>query len=120
MKFLLSLTRRSMVFSLLFLALLFGPSAATDQPLADSVVGYWVSSSGAELTISYSGDPQKAWLSINGGANIDLWLAGGARGGLTVDYTTADGDAITGTLQSDGTLVVGNKSGSFKSVWKRR
>ena len=105
---------------LFLLSLAMAPSLATDQPLADKVVGYWVSSSGAELTISYSGDPQKAWLSINGGPNIDLWLAGGARGGTSVDYTTSDGDTISGQLNGDGTITVRNSSGSFQSTWRRR
>lgn len=112
--------QRSTVLSLLLLLSLFGTSLATDQPLADEVVGFWVSSSGAELRISYSGDPQKAWLSINGGANIDLWLAGGARGGVSVDYTSSDGTIMSGQLNGDGTISVSNKAGTFTSVWRRR
>jgi hypothetical protein len=98
-----------------------GVALATDQPMADKVVGFWVSSSGTPVKIMYSGDPQKAWLSINNGPNIDLWLATGARGGLSLDYKASDGKAISGSYnEADDTISVSNSSGSFKAVWRRR
>lgn len=98
-----------------------GVASATDQPMADKVVGFWVSSSGTPINIAYSGDPQKAWLSINNGPNIDLWLATGARGGLSLDYTAPDGKAISGSYdEANDTISVSNSSGSFKAIWRRR
>jgi hypothetical protein len=106
--------------ALFLMVAILGTAQATDQPLADKVVGYWVSSSGTPLTISYSGDPQKVWLSINGGANIDVWLAGGRDGGTSLDYQSADGSKIHGTLNGNGTISVSNDSGSFNALWRRR
>lgn len=94
--------------------------AQTGQPMADKVVGYWVSSSGTPLTISYSGDPQKVWLSINGGANIDIWLAGGRNGEISLDYDSGGGDMVHGQYNhGNDTISVSNKSGSFKATWRR-
>lgn len=93
----------------------------TGQPMSDKIVGYWVSSSGTPLTISYSGDPQKALLSVNGGKSIDLWLADGARGGITLDYTSGDGTKMTGQYnESNDTISVNNQAGTFKATWSRR
>lgn len=89
--------------------------------MSDKIVGYWVSSSGTPLTISYSGDPQKALLSINDGPAIDLWLAGGARGGITLDYTAKDGTKMTGQYdEGNDTISVRDEASTFKATWRRR
>jgi hypothetical protein len=109
------------VWALLLLVVLAGGASATDQPMADKIVGFWVSSSGTPIKIMYSGDPQKALLSINGGPNLDLWLATGARGGLSIDYTAPDGKPISGSYnENSDTISVSNSSGSFKATWRRR
>ena len=108
-------------FLLLLLLLASGLAWATDQPLADKVVGYWISSSGTPLTIAYSGRPEKAMLQIGKQPNIDLWLAGGARGELTLDYETAAGEKMQGTYnESNDTIEVVSRKGNFKAVWSRR
>jgi hypothetical protein len=100
--------------------ILTAPTLATDQPMADQIVGYWVSSSGTPLTISYSGDPQKAWLSIDGGANIDIWLSGGRDGKTYLYYVSSDGSEVEGVYNKENdTISVAGKSGSFKATWKR-
>ena len=94
--------------------------AQNAQPMPDQVVGWWTSSSGTPLTISYSGNAQKVWLSINNGPNIDVWLSGGRDGRTYLDYTTADGDKIHGYYNGDNdTISVSNGSGSFGATWRR-
>jgi hypothetical protein len=113
--------KRSHFLSLAILTLAGVAWADTGQPMADKVVGYWVSSSGTELNIAYSGDPQKALLTIGRKPAIDLWLAGGARGGISVDYQTPDGDKISGQYnEAKDTISVSNASGTFKGTWRRR
>lgn len=111
----------SLLLSLVCLSVL-GVSALAQnsQPMPDKVVGWWTSSSGTPLTISYSGDAQKVWLSINDGPNIDVWLAGGRDGRISLDYTTADGDKVHGRYnESNDTISVSNESGSFSATWRR-
>ncbi len=117
---------RSGRLSTLFLSLVFlsalslSTLAQTGQPMADKIVGWWTSSSGTPLTLSYSGDAQKVWLSINNGPNIDVWLAGGRDGGISLDYTTGAGEKIHGRYnESNDTISVGNPSGSFTATWRR-
>ncbi len=113
-----------MTLCMILMMSLFTPSLAqegTGQPMSDKIVGYWVSSSGTPLTISYSGEPVKAWLSIRGSKPIDLWLAGGARGGITLDYTTRDGTKMNGHYnESDDSISVSSQSGKFKATWRRK
>ena len=105
---------------LLLAFLLNAPTLATDQPMADKIVGYWVSSSGTPLSISYSGDPQKVWLSIDGGSNIDVWLSTGRDGKLYLYYVSPDGSEVEGDYnEGNGTINVASKSGPFTATWKR-
>lgn len=95
--------------------------AQTDQPMSDKVVGYWVSSSGTPLNIAYSGDPVYALLQIQGGSDIKLWLAGGARGGISLDYTSRDGTKMRGKYNdSDDTISIWNPNSNYKATWRRR
>ena len=59
-------------------------------------------------------------MSINNGPNIDVWLAGGRDGGISLDYTTGAGEKIHGRYnESNDTISVGNPSGSFTATWRR-
>ncbi len=105
---------------LVVLLLALSTCCLAEDSLPDMVVGHWVSSSGTPLSLAYSDNIQKVWLSIDGGPNIDVWLATGRDGVLRLDYTAPDGDAMQGTLQGDGSISVTNSSQSFRASWQRQ
>jgi hypothetical protein len=97
------------------------PATATDQPMADKIVGFWISSSGTPIKIAYSGDAQKALLSINGGPDIDLWLNTSRHGDLVISYTAPDGTVMQGVHEPFNKAIrVESASGSFTATWQRR
>lgn len=91
------------------------------DPLLDPIVGYWVSSSGTPLTISYSGQPNVAWLSINGGPSINMNVQD-RFGTIIFGYTSPDGTSMSGMYDAaTDTISVNNApERTFQATWRRR
>jgi hypothetical protein len=98
------------------------PAVADDGlPPVDQIVGYWLSSSGTPLTIAFSGKPNVAWLSINGGPNIDLHCQD--RFGTVIFYYKAPGgEQISGSYDSEKDIIeVSNApERTFEAQWRRQ
>lgn len=99
---------------LLLLLLQVAVLAQTGQPRSDRIVGYWVSSSGKEVTLAYSGQPETFLVQVDN------------QSGPPTEYTArwnSDSefyyDARDERADSDSVYFC-NQKRSWSAVWKRR
>ena len=95
-------------------------SSASAQSLADSVVGFYTSSTGTAIRISYSGNDQKVGLRLGSAvSDIDCWLNGSRDGRVILSYTSGDGTKMVGTQIDANTISIKSESSSFTATWRR-
>lgn len=92
---------------------------AEPQPQSDRLVGWWRSSTGAELRLAYSGQASHFLIEIQQprrpGYLDAFWLSE-----LTFFYII-DGDRIEGRYEpATDTIQVHNVSGSWSATWRRK
>ena len=94
---------------------------ATNAPKYDRIVGFWNSSSGAELRLEYSGLPEEFVIVIQQGFRKEpLRYPAYWADNLHFTYVSKDG-LIQGRYDpASDRIFVRNPSGTWKSVWTRR
>ena len=106
----------------LLLCLGSGPAGASEQKNSDRIVGYWNSSSGVQLTLCYSGSPEKFLVQVyphhglsKGMKQYDAyWLS-------DLDfYYEVKGERMNGHADPGGqTIQVKSATTQWSSVWRR-
>ncbi|MCE7870259.1 hypothetical protein DYH09_07755 [bacterium CPR1] len=94
--------------------------AQTGQPRSDRVVGYWVSSSGKEVAVAYSGQPETFL--------VQVYNQSGPPAEYTAHWTSdsefyydAKEERVLGLYRADSDSVkIFNQKRSWSAVWKRR
>ena len=106
----------------LSLALLFALTFVALAQLDSRVVGKWVSSSGAQINITYPNEDntEVVSLSINGGAPIRATLEGGDMDSIIMRYRSSDGSKMEGYLDPQTNDISVYHGDKHYSTWKRR
>lgn len=90
-------------------------SAQTGASLNDRIVGYWRSSSGAEVTVSYSGQPDSFWIQTGDRQYTAFWLSE-----ISFRYQ-ADGVRVLGEYHpATDSVTLWNEERTWQARWTRR
>lgn len=94
--------------------------ALQPQPYSDRIVGYWVSSSGANLILAYSGKPTTFRVQVQtpqGGTTdaVAHWI-----NKTRFTYKSADGSTINGWVNNSNSISVFNPATNWRQEWRRR
>ncbi len=105
---------------LLVLMLQVAVLAQTGQPRSDRVVGYWVSSSGKEVNLVYSGQPETFLVRVYNQSGPPTEYT--AHWTSDIDfYYDAKEERVLGVYRADSDSVkICNQKRSWSAVWKRR
>ena len=95
----------------------------TQQQRSDRVVGYWTASSGADITLAYTGRAESLWIQVfpepgRADPRVDYtarWLSNDR-----FTYTDGSGSAIEGRVSANGTMVVLRGADGWSGIWRRR
>ena len=95
----------------------------TQQQRSDRVVGYWMSSSGADITLAYTGRAESLWIQVfpepgRADPRVDYtarWLSNDR-----FTYTDGSGSAIEGRVSANGTMVVLRGADGWSGIWRRK
>lgn len=94
----------------------------TGQKRSDRVVGFWRSSSGAELTLAYTGRPEtlmiQIYLSANGAQPNLLYTATWISDSQFV-YLDAEGSRITAQVHPSGRRITVRGAHGWSAEWMR-
>jgi hypothetical protein len=113
---------RPILFILTLISFAAMPGLATEQERSDRVVGYWVSSSGTEMGIAYSGDPSTFLVQIRPGSHsaVSYVATWHSPDGVRFSYKTSDGSTINGWVNDANSISVFNPETDWKAEWTRR
>lgn len=94
--------------------------ALLPQPYSDQIVGYWVSSSGANLSLAYTGHPTTFLVQVQtpqGNTTIAeaQWI-----NQTRFTYKSADGSTINGWVNNSNSISVFNPATNWRQEWRRR
>lgn len=106
-----------LVFALLLALALIPAARATDAPRNDRIVGYWVSSSGASVTVSYTNDPNSFTILVNDGSAeyTAFWTSD------TEFYYSIHNELYYGTYYpSSDEVALRNERNDWRAAWSRR
>ena len=95
----------------------------TQQERSDRVVGDWTSSSGADITLAYTGRAESLWIQAfpepgRADPRVDYtarWLSNDR-----FTYTDGSGSPIEGRVSADGTMVELRGADGWSGIWRRR
>lgn len=106
----------------IFLLVLSTMCPSLSEGLADTVVGYWISSTGTPIKIGYNApDGQNVLMWIGGGEAQMAWLNGSRNGETVVTYKSGDGTTMVGVLDAAADVIrVKSESSSFTATWYRK
>ncbi len=83
-------------------------------PLNDRIVGYWRSSSGTEVRVSYSGQPDSFWIQVGDRQYTAYWLSS------TRFHYQAGSDRMLGEYDpATDSVTVGAESSNWRARWIR-
>lgn len=109
---------------LLLIVLLLGllPVAAQEKAPDTTVVGNWVSSTGARVKIDYAPEDttQAVHLSINGGKPIRATLTPDRHNTIKIEYVLSDGTSMSGHYQGGEDVIRILDQGRLFATWKRQ
>ena len=95
----------------------------TGQTRSDRVVGYWRSSSGAELTLAYTGYPEtlmiQVYLSAKGAQPNLLYTATWISDSQFV-YVDSEGSTITAHVHASGRRMTVRSADGWSAEWMRK
>lgn len=95
----------------------------TQQPRSDRVVGYWTSSSGAGITLAYTGKPESLWIQVfPKPERMDPRFDTTARW-LSNDrftYTDQNGASVEGRVSASGHSIELKGADGFTEIWRRK
>jgi len=95
----------------------------TGQRRSDRVVGFWRSSSGAELTLAYTGRPETLMIQIYLGAKSaqpNLMYTATWISNSQFVYVDAQGSNITAQVQPSGRRITVRGANGWSAQWMRR
>ncbi len=88
---------------------------ATAVSLNDRIVGTWRSSSGTEVTVSYSGQPDSFWIQVGDKQHTAYWLSSARF------HYQAGSDRMLGEYDpATDSVTVGAESSNWRARWIRR
>ena len=95
----------------------------TQQPRSDRVVGFWTSSSGAGITLAYTGKPGSLWIQVfPKPERMDPRFDTTARW-LSNDrftYTDRNGASVEGRVSASGHNIELKGADGFTEIWRRK
>ena len=97
--------------------------AQTRQPLSDRVVGFWRSSSGAELTLAYTGSPTSLWIQVYpspGRAQPRLDYTATWINDTQFTYVDSKGSKIIGKIDSNNRKITVRGNDGWFAEWSRQ
>ena len=95
----------------------------TEQPRSDRVVGYWTSSSGAGITLAYTGKPNSLWIQMfPKPERIDPRFDTTAQWSSTdrFTYTDRSGSSIEGHVSASGNSIKLKGADGSTETWRRK
>ena len=95
----------------------------TQQPRSDRVVGYWTSSSGAGITLAYTGKPDSLWIQVfPKPERMDPRFDTTAKWSSTdrFTYITRNGARIEGRVSASGNNIELKGADGFTEIWRRK
>ena len=95
----------------------------TQQQRSDRVVGDWSSSSGADITLAYTGKAESLWIQVfpkpgRADPRVDYtarWLSNDL-----FTYTDRSGSTIEGRVSATGTMIELRGADGWSGTWRRR
>ena len=97
--------------------------AQTRQQRSDRVVGYWTSSSGADITLAYSGQPESLWIQVfpkPGRVDPRLDYTAQWSGSDRFTYTDRSGAKVEGRVSASGTIIELKGADGWTATWRRK
>jgi len=95
----------------------------TQQQRSDRVVGYWTSSSGADITLAYTGQPESLWIQVFPRPDrVDPRLDYTAQwsGSDRFKYTDRSGATVEGRISASGTIIELKGADGWTATWRRK
>lgn len=97
--------------------------AQTQQQRSDRVVGYWASSSGADITLAYTGQPDRLWIQVyprpgRVDPRLDYTAQWSGRDRFT--YTDRSGARVEGLVSASGAIIELKGADGWTATWRRK
>ncbi len=107
---------RAILVMVLALALLPAANAQTGAPRNDRIVGYWVSSSGAQVTLSYTNDPNSFSVQVSDGSEYTAFWTSDSE-----FYYSIHNQLVYGTYDAGSDRVsLRDETNGWHATWTRR
>ena len=95
----------------------------TQQQRSDRVVGDWSSSSGADITLAYTGKAESLWIQVfpkpgRADPRVDYTARWSSNDLFT--YTDRSGSTIEGRISATGTMIELRGADGWSGTWRRR
>lgn len=95
----------------------------THQKRSDRVVGYWTSSSGAGITLAYTGKPESFWIQVypkpeKADPRLDYtakWLTNDR-----FTYTDLSGSRVVSRVSVSGNIINLDGADGWRGTWRRK
>ena len=95
----------------------------THQERSDRVVGYWTSSSGADIQLSYTGKPESFWINVHFKPRQYDPHPDYTAKWLTNDrftYTDLSGSRVEGRVSASGNIIQLDGADGWRGTWRRK
>ena len=94
----------------------------TQQPRSDRVVGFWTSSSGAGITLAYTGKPDSLWIQVfpkpeRMDPRFDTTAQWSSNDRFT--YTDLSGSTVEGRVSASGNIIELKGADGWTGTWRR-
>ena len=94
----------------------------TRQQPSDRVVGYWTSSSGAGITLAYTGKPETLWIQVfpkprRADPRLDYTAQWSSNDRFT--YTDMSGSTVEGRVSASGNIIKLKGADGWTGTWRR-
>ena len=97
--------------------------AQTQQQRSDRVVGFWTSSSGADITLAYTGQPGSLWIQVYprpGRVDPRLDYTAQWLGSDRFTYTDRSGARVEGRISASGAIIELKGADGWRATWRRK
>ena len=97
--------------------------AQTQQQRSDRVVGFWTSSSGADITLAYTGQPGSLWIQVYprpGRVDPRLDYTAQWLGSDRFIYTDRSGARVEGRVSASGAIIELKGADGWTATWRRK
>ena len=100
-----------------------GLVSQTLQQRSDRVVGYWTSSSGADVDLAYTGKPESLWIQVYFKPGQSDPHRDYTAKWLTNDrftYTDLSGSRVEGRVSASGNIIKLEGADGWRGTWRRK